>query len=239
VSCASSSHLEGPASTDSSRREFRRSLLELNTLSNNTTSRLDNTYYSVLEKLSALNNTIASLKELALMTRKLNDDFVKESSEAVTEIGTQLDAFKDFEEQEQKIENLEQRIEAGREKAQTLAYRVEAMKQKIERWETVEGEWQQRTRKRLKILWGITAVILMILAGLTVFQYTPARTQGPGVLRGLNVSNMTINRSEIESRLGNETLRMKKSAINALERLRRPPEDEMGNDPRLRAFDEL
>lgn len=219
--------------------ELRKSLVELNTLSNSTTSRLDNTYYSVLEKLSALNSTIVSLKELAALTRKLNDEFVKESTEVVRDIEIQLDGFKDFQGQERKIGDLEHRIEIGREKAHMLGDRVELVKQKIELWERVEGEWQQRTRKRMNILWAVIATALFILFGLVAFQYTPARIQEPGMLHGINLSNIVVNLSEIGNILSNETRSLKGSAFDALEELRRAPQEELEDDPRLRAFDEL
>jgi predicted ribosome quality control (RQC) complex YloA/Tae2 family protein len=219
--------------------ELRKSLVDLNTLSNNTTSRLDNTYYNVLEKLSILHSTIASLKELATLTRQLNDDFIKESSEVVQDIEIQLDSFEDFHPQERKIEDLEHRIEAGREKAHMLGDRVDLVKQKIERWEKVESEWQQRTRKRLKFLWAITAIALLLLVGLVAFQYTPARTHGPGALRGFDVSNITVTIPELEDVFENETQSLKRSAIDALEKLRGVPEEELEDDPRLKAFDEL
>jgi hypothetical protein len=215
--------------------------VELNTLSNNTTRRLDNTYYSVLEKLSLLNNTIASLKELATLTRELNDEFTNESHQVVEEIETQLHGFDNFQVQEQKIVELEQRIEAGRQKTQFLGHRVEAVKDRIERWEKIEGEWQQRTRKTLKILWAVTAFIFVLIVGLVAFQYTPSRTQGPGVLRGFNMSNFTVNISDIEHKLGlvDETLRLKRSGNDGLDKLRQTPEEEIEDDPRLKAFDEL
>src|SRR6202035_2487760 len=111
-----------------------------------------------------LHNTIASLKELAALTRKLNDGFIQESTEVVNDIEIQLESFGDFQGQERRIGQLEHRVETGREKAHILGDRVELVKQKIERWERVEGEWQQRTRKRLKIIWVMTAVGIFIIS---------------------------------------------------------------------------
>lgn len=112
------------------------------------------------------------------------------------------------------------------------------VQQKIDRWEKVESEWRMRTRKRLKALWVIMSVAVFVLLGLLVFQYTPARTQGPGVLRGLNISNFSEALPELEERLGNETLNLKRSAENVLERLTKTQE-KVEEDPRLRVFDEL
>src|SRR5208282_2689046 len=174
--------------------------------------------------------------ELAALTRKLNEDFIKESTEVVRDIEIQLDSFEDFHGQERRIEDLEHRIETGREKAHMLGDRVELVKQKIERWEKVEGEWQQRTRKRLKIIWVVIAVTVLILLGLVAFQYTLARTQGPGTLHGFNMSNISINISRIENILSNETQSLKRSTLDALEELQRAPEEGLQDDPRLRAF---
>lgn len=230
-------HLLGLGYADAMSSELRKSLTELNTFSNDTTRRLDNTYYSILEKLSALHNIIESLKELAATSRRLNDEFEHESKEIVRDIGLQLDGFNDFHDQEQKITDLEYRIEIGRGKSQFLGDRVEVVRQKIDRWERVEGEWQERTRKRLKILWVVMAIIILVVVGLVIFQYTPARSQR--ILQGLNASNGSINLQELEERFGNETLRLKRSVSDALESLKRVPEEPLEEDPRLKAFDEL
>jgi hypothetical protein len=210
----------------------------MNTLSNNTTSRLDNTYYSVLEKVTILQSTISTLKELATMTRGINDEFNTESESLIRETSTQLDTFDSFNAQERKISGLEDRILHGREKVTLLGQRVSIVQQKLDHWEKVESEWRVRTRKRLKVLWVIMSVILFILLGLLIFHYTPVRTQGPGTLRGLNMSNFSVGLSELEEKLGNETLRLKRSTQDALENLMSEPEGEE-EDPRLRVFDEL
>jgi hypothetical protein len=169
----------------------------------------------------------------------LNDDFITESTEVVRDIEIQLDNFEEFREQERRIGDLEHRVETGREKAHMLGDRVELVKQKIERWERVEGEWQERTRKRLKIIWVVMVVILVVICGGVAFQYAPARTQGPGTLHGFNISNIAANMSEIPKILSNETRSLKRSSFDALEQLRRAPVEDLEDDPRLRAFDEL
>src|SRR5437016_3208943 len=113
--------------------------MNLNALSNTTTRRLDNTYYSILEKLSMLQSTISSLKELANMTRALKTDFKAESDEVVSDVSAQLDTFSDFSEQEKRIEALQERIKKGREKIKVLANRVDVVKERVEGWERAEG----------------------------------------------------------------------------------------------------
>ncbi|KAG4410464.1 hypothetical protein IFR04_016402, partial [Cadophora malorum] len=94
--------------------ELRNALNTLNTHSNSTTRRLDTTYYSVLEKLSTLQSTIASLKELAHLTRGLTEQFSTEAQEVVDDVTGQLDGFDGFTEQEEKIKALQERVESGR-----------------------------------------------------------------------------------------------------------------------------
>jgi len=212
----------------------------LNALSVNTTRRLDNTYYSVLEKLSVLQNTITSFKELATMTRHLNEEFKTESEEVVTEVKALLDGFGGFEEQQNRIETLQERVKKGRQKIKTLAERVAVVRERLEGWEQAEGEWQEKTRKRLRILWIVMSVCAAIFIILMVFQYTPARTHGPGVIQGLNVSDLAGKLPDMEM-IKNETWRLKRSTVDAQEwpQNKNEEEERLEPDPRLRVFDEL
>lgn len=214
----------------------------LNTLSNNTTRRLDNTYYTVLEKLSTLQNTIASMKEIATATRTLDTDFKTESEEVVRDITTQLEGFGGFEEQQERIESLQERVRKGRERIKVLGGRVEGVKKRVESWEMAEGEWQEKTRKRLRILWILMSVCAAAIFALVVFQYTPARTHGPGVLKGFNASSLLGEIPDME-KLKNETWNLKRSTEDALQSLRHKhkeeEEEKLEPDPRLRLFDEL
>lgn len=217
-------------------RELRNALMDLNTQSNNNTRRLDNTYYSVLEKLSALQSTIQNLKELASVTRKLDADFKTESSEVVKDAETQLDGFDEFRQQQKRIEELDERVKGGRGRIKKLAERVDVVGDRVESWERMELEWQERTRKRLKLLWILISICAGFFIVLMVFQYTPARTQGPRILHGLNTSTLA-------GQIQNETANIKKAAVNALEGLRDKTQSErpgpLPEDPRLRLFDEL
>lgn len=221
------------------RSELRNALNNLNTLSNDTTRRLDNTYYSVLEKVSVLQNMITSLKELAGLTKELNTEFEHESQEVVTEIETSLAGFEGFEDQRKRIEALSERVKKGREKIRVLGDRVEIVTEQVDSWEKAEGEWQERTRKRLRVLWIIMAVCGVLVLGLVAFQCTPVRTQGPGVLKGFNVSELSGNVPDLE-KIKNETWTLKRKTENALEKMKaKDKEEKVEDDARLRVFDEL
>jgi len=168
------------------------------------------------------------------MTRNLNEDFKGESEEIVTDITGQINAFEGFTEQEKKIEALAERIQEGRERIKLLGGRVEVVKERVSGWETAEEEWQNKTRKRLKVLWILISIFGAIFLGL---MFLPARTQGPGVMKGLNTSGLLGKMPDMET-IKNETWTPKKEAGDALEGLINKKE-ELDDDPRLRAFDEL
>jgi hypothetical protein len=199
---------------------LKRSIVELNAFSNTTTRRLDDSYYSVLEKVGMLQNTVLALKELAGMSAETDEQFRRESEDLVNDITGQLGAFGEFEEQAGRIEGLTSRIHGGRDKVRMLGERVEAVREKIERWERADREWQERTRRRLKAIWVVTLVILLVVVVLLVAaQYVPASAiEGvrPGVGEGAG---------------GGSGKGLLGSAFN---KTMGPPVDE-----RLRVFDEL
>ncbi|KAF4636908.1 hypothetical protein G7Y89_g1193 [Cudoniella acicularis] len=199
--------------------ELRNATLDLNTLSNNTTRRLDMTYYSVLEKLSALQNTITSMKELARLTRSLNNEFKTESEELSNEIAGQLDGFKGFNTQETRISDLQERVKMGREKINTLAGRVNVIRDRVEGWEKADAEWRDKTRKRLRTLWVIMSICAVIFIALALFQYAPARTIGQEGLNGTNSSNLAGKIPDFD-RIQNETWDLKRKTAEALDGLR-------------------
>jgi len=232
--------------------ELRNALQDLNSLSTNTASRLDNAYWRVLEKVSDLRRTIATMKELATMTRSLNQAFKTESQEIVTEVETALQGFQGFNEQQKRIEDLATRVKTGREKIRVLGERAQVVKGRVDGWERAEGEWQERTRRRLKVLWIVIAICGGLFFVGMVLQYTPARTQGPGVLKGISMSTLggplgpgTEGKVPDFVRLGaedkNESWSLNRSKAKLSEKLKERTErqKQMDEDPRLRMFDEL
>ena len=174
------------------------------------------------------------------MTRQLNEEFQTEADKVAREVAGSLDAFQGFEAQKKHIAELTGRVEAGRERVKNLGSRVDQVRGRIEGWERAEGEWQDRTRKRLRLLWIIMSLAAAIMVGLSVFQYTPASSPGLDTLGGLNISEVVRSVPELE-RLRNETWSLKENAMEALRnRSNSQVEDEiLEEDPRLRLFDEL
>jgi Sec-independent protein translocase protein TatA len=213
-------------------RDLRKSLQDLRALSNTTTSRLDNTYYTVLETFSTLQSSITSLKELSLLASQLDNDFNNESESITKEIQEQLDGFEGFDAQQKNIETMQYRIQSGREKVKKLADRVEVVRKKEEAWAKVEGQWQKKTRKRIRLFWSLSAICLVVLLGILIFQYTPGRTPeaGPDVAAGI---------SGLQRDLLNESLTLKRQASSVIDEIRKVPDAASEDEPRLRAFDEL
>ncbi|KAK4042570.1 hypothetical protein C8A01DRAFT_13870 [Parachaetomium inaequale] len=153
---------------------LQRSLAELESFASSTTKQLDDTYYSFLEKLNALQATVAALKELSEHSRQLNSSFGTEADEVVADISAQLDAFGQFKDQQQRIESLQSRIQAGRALIRSLSERVDAVSARVEGWERADREWQEKTRKRLKAVWVVTSVVFFLVLSLFIgSQYAP------------------------------------------------------------------
>ncbi|KHN96328.1 uncharacterized protein MAM_05914 [Metarhizium album ARSEF 1941] len=147
---------------------LKQSLMDLNSLSTTMTKRLDDTYYSVLEKMSTLQHTVLALKDLAESSRDLCESFDKDARELENDIICQLGAAGHFEEQQRRISTLQNRIQEGRDKIQALASRVEVVQARVESWEQADRRWQEKTRKRLKIIWSVTTVLALIIIAFMV-----------------------------------------------------------------------
>jgi len=147
---------------------LQRSLVELETFAGSTSTRLNDTYYSVLEKLNTLQNTIGELKQLAELSSQTNTSFNTEADALVDDFSSQLDALGQFEEQQERIASLQERIYAGRETIKSLSERVDVVRERIENWERADREWQEKIRKRLKAVWVVLSIVFVLLISLFV-----------------------------------------------------------------------
>lgn len=177
------------------------------------------------------------------MGQATNETFTKESDELVRDIQRQVDSVGQFDEQEKKIKLLQKRIHKGRTRIQGLSERVDIVRERVEGWERADKGWQERTRKRLKIIWIIMSVIFfaMILLFLSAQYVAPVmeETTGlesiPDAAAGLDGESGTVNISTAtESSLGLEGLDEEQAFIPPLKSRDRIMEDE-----RLHMFDEL
>ncbi|KAI1466794.1 uncharacterized protein F4812DRAFT_451717 [Daldinia caldariorum] len=217
---------------------LRKSLVELGDFSISTTMRLDDTYYSVLERLRILQNTIVSLKGLTTMSQELDESFKAESQGLVDELEQQAKSFGHFDDQQRRIEELQGRIHAGRDMVETLSKRVDVVRERIEGWERADMEWQEKTRKRLKIVWIITSVIVFSLILLLVIaQYAPSSGDISGV-PDLTSSNEQ-GKPDLGNIVGNPTINAAALVDEMREALNSQNATKSTGNGVLRALDEL
>jgi hypothetical protein len=172
--------------TDKSTRDLRIALKTLSDQSLKTSRRLDDTYYSILEKLSVLRQTIGSLQELSGLTKELRDHFESDTKELLEDVQGQYDGFDNFDGQQQQIVVLEERMQVGKKKADSLTDRLAKAKDRVDARALSESEWTAKNTRtispfldivhiqywrritgRTRIFWGtlgsIAAVIFAVI----------------------------------------------------------------------------
>jgi hypothetical protein len=127
---------------------LRSSLQNLSDQSLKTSRQLDDTYYSILEKLTVLRQTIGSLQELSGLTKELHDSFLEDTKELADDIRGQFKAFNGFGEQERHIGELTERIKVGKERADALNIRLAEARTRVEKRAKAEAEWEARTNSK-------------------------------------------------------------------------------------------
>lgn len=143
------------------------------------------------DTLPYLQQMILNLKELAVASKTMNEGFIAESRSVVSEALAQLDTFGTFDEQQARVEALQDRVHSGQDKIASLSARVDVVRRRVEQWERADREWQERTRRRLKIVWGFVLAASLVLMVL----YVGARTYAPeveGVARELQDEAMLV-----------------------------------------------
>ncbi|ORY66389.1 uncharacterized protein BCR38DRAFT_484025 [Pseudomassariella vexata] len=216
---------------------LRKTLTDLTAFSNATTRRLDESYYAILEKLSMLQNTILVLKELAGMAQNTDDTFKADSQGLIIEVESQLNAVGHFDEQEKRIASLQYRIFTGRQRAQKLSERVDLVRERVEGWARVDKDWQERTRKRLKVIWVITSVmVLAIMFILFGVQYTRSNMD---VSRETNLASMSKQAAAIDEVSANSSRVSDQLSEDLRAALDSTRGDGTSTEEVFRAFDEL
>lgn len=120
---------------------------------------------------------MAALKNLAEASGDIYRSFERDSRGLEDDITSQLSALGPFEEQESKILSLQGRIQSGRAKMVSLAERVDAVRDRVEAWERADHEWQDRTRRRLRVVWSVVAVLSLVVMFLVI---SVNDSSGPG-----------------------------------------------------------
>jgi chromosome segregation ATPase len=138
-----------PKQADEATRALRTALKSLSDQSLKTSRRLDDTYYSILEKVSVLRQTIGSLQELSGLTKELHENFESDTTELVDDVQGQFDGFDNFDAQQQQILGLEDRIQVGKQKADSLTDRLAKAKERVDARAQAELEWETKNTRML------------------------------------------------------------------------------------------
>jgi chromosome segregation ATPase len=137
---------------DKGYRDLRTALKSLSDQSLKTSRRLDDTYYSILEKVSVLRQTIGSLQELSGLTKELRENFESDTKELVEDVQGQYDGFDNFDNQQHQIVVLEDRIKISKKKADSLTDRLAKAKERVDARAQAELEWAAKNSRRFCLI---------------------------------------------------------------------------------------
>lgn len=127
--------------------DLRTALQTLSDQSMKTSRRLDDTYYSILEKVSTLRQTIGTLQELSGLTRELHRNFETDAQELIDDVRGQFENSNNYDVQQKQVAALEERIRAGKEKADALTARLAEAKQRADARAKMEEQWEASTNR--------------------------------------------------------------------------------------------
>jgi chromosome segregation ATPase len=106
------------------------------------TRRLDDSYYSILERLSSLQSAIGSLQDLSSHTKELRATFETEAKEVQDEVRHQIETFGGFEQQKARIQSLESRLQSSKAMTEVLSERLQTARSRAQVLENQEAEVQ-------------------------------------------------------------------------------------------------
>ncbi|EDU50901.1 hypothetical protein PtrSN002B_004697 [Pyrenophora tritici-repentis] len=221
-------------------QDVRRALQSLSDQSLQTSRRLDDTYYTILEKASVLRQTIGTLQELSSLTRELHENFESDTTELVDDVKGQVEVFDGFKTQQEQVTGLEDRIKVGREKADALTARLAKAQERVNAKAKSEAEWQAQNTHRVRIFWGTIGLLVTALVLLFVFHplqpadiaKTPQTQLDPATRDA--ILNADIPDIAKEAIIGHTTAKTTSTAVSSAGVKSAPKVDE-----RLRKFDEL
>lgn len=108
---------------------------------------MDDTYYSILEKVSTLRQTIGTLQALSSLTKELHGNFKTDAQELLDDVQGQFENSVSFDSQQKQLAALEERIRAGKEKADTLTSRLATAKERVHARAKSEAQWEASTNR--------------------------------------------------------------------------------------------
>ncbi|KAF9736206.1 hypothetical protein PMIN02_010129 [Paraphaeosphaeria minitans] len=221
---------------------LRSSLQNLNERSMKTSRRLDDTYYSLLERVVTCRQTIGSLQELSNLTNELHHNFESDTQELAEDVEGQFEGF-DFETQQEQVAALECRIKAGKGKAEALNARLADARSRVDKRMKLEAELEARNTRHVRILWGIIGALLSLVLLSILFQQLRPVHPDTGHTRALDfASRKQILNAPIPDMAKDAILKPNKAKEQLDVRIELPSSGaDTGSpaDDSLRIFDEL
>jgi hypothetical protein len=178
------------------------------------------------------------MKELAGMSEEITRNFTSESRALENEIKSQVSVYEQAEDQKKRIQHFQARIHAVRDKVHDLSKRVDAVRERIEGWERADKEWQEKTRRRLKVLWIVISTVVLVL----MFLFLGTQYSSP-VINPESLTETALGRHEratvVESLVANNSKGASAMAEEIREELARKRNQGTVEGEVLRVFDEL
>lgn len=242
-------------------RELRSSLQTLSEHSLKASRRLDDTYYSILEKVSLLRQNIGNLQELSTLTKELHETFQSDTRDLADDVAAQIDAFSNFEPQEEQLEKLESRIRVGKEKSAILNDKLMEARKRVEARAKIEAEWEAKTKSmyystkfcsiwkpiltflagRRRVLFGIFSIFIgLIVVAMLIQQFKPIQSASNTRVSVAAVAQSRLKSSSIPDPVKQVLMRqspLRSSSYASSTPL--PSSPPIGEDQGLRIFDEL
>lgn len=134
------------------------------------TRRLDDTYYSLLEKAATLKATISSIQDLQTSVDEATKDFKKNSEVLSKDAISHIDSFANFTQQDESIDTLVTRLQNAKSRSQTYEKRLESCRSRLENWERRDREERQRNNRWWAIALSSLAVFLILLISLIMWK---------------------------------------------------------------------
>ncbi|KAI5808153.1 hypothetical protein DFH27DRAFT_544677 [Peziza echinospora] len=147
---------------DKPARELSNSIQRLSTASEFQTNQLAATYDTLTEKIEELQAIVSQFSELQKSSLELNDRFDDNDEKFQIEIKSQIRHLGEYEEELRAVRTLQKRLDFQRTTVELYKGKLEIVQQKIGKQKQMDVVWRQRASRRLRLLWGFMAVLVII-----------------------------------------------------------------------------
>lgn len=156
---------------EKSEKELREGLQRLEERGMQSTRRLDETYYMLLEKAATLRQTVAAMQDLVRESQAARDRFQSQSADLQREAESGLSGFDDFADQEKTVQSFVDRLDGSKSRTQRLNDRLAVAMKGVEAYERKLRAAQAKRRKQLGFTWASVLAIVVLIFALLVARH--------------------------------------------------------------------